>query len=116
MLSRTQEDLLLVRKRYPHRQRASSKRFQPNIAHLFNATCTQAVDASNLICDDDDDNVASNNSEDYCTNNLAHNTELLMNSVHNSHRYDASVPSNSNSLATEMFCSLAKDYRSENNL
>lgn len=116
VLSRTQEDLLLVRKRYPHRQRASSKRFQPNIAHLFNATCTQAVDASNLICDDDDDNVASNNSEDYSTNNLAHNTELLMNSVNNSHRYDASLPSNSNSLATEMFCSLAKDYRSKNNL
>jgi hypothetical protein len=105
VLGRTQEELLQVRKRYPARPRASSHKNQAqNVAHLLNSTCTQAVDVSNLMCDDEDSISVAH--DDYSTNQLAHNSEMLVRR--------ASIPSNSNSLATEVFCSLAKDFRRRN--
>ncbi len=100
VLSRTQEELLSVRKRYPNKQRAStSNKHLSNVVHLLNSTCTQAIESSNLICDDDD----------FISTNGSENPLSLLNTSR------THLPSNSNSLATEVFCSLARDFRAKHN-
>lgn len=95
VLSRTQEELLVVRKKQPHHR--SMKR-------------ANTIISSNIICDDDDDDIVSNN-EEYLMNQVVQNSALMNNRV----RCEPNIPSNSNSLATEVFCTIAKDYRSKNN-
>lgn len=96
MLSRTQEELLMVRKKQP--QQRSIKR-----AKML------SVDTSIIACDEDDDIVSNN--EEYLMNQVVQNSALINNRV----RCEPNIPSNSNSLATEVFCSIAKDFRSKNN-
>lgn len=84
LLSKTQEELTILRKKH-NKQRTSSANFSPKI--------------DTYICDDESttDHFESRNVSSINTAN----SSIWM-------------PSNSNSLATEVFVSLAKDYQARN--
>lgn len=88
VLSKTQEELSQLRKKHHHKPRTSS---------VFNPA--NVVSIETVISDEDS------------------SLQLANSTFHTSAAHHGScstwLPSNSNSLASEMFCSLAKDYRAK---
>jgi hypothetical protein len=85
LLNKTQDELIMLRKKH--------------------ASIKQRTSASKITCDDDYDDAIVNNK-----NNLL----LIRTNNNNNSNHWMPPPTNSNSLATEVFCSLAKDYQAKN--
>ncbi len=111
-LSRTQEELIMVRKKYPNRQR-NIKKHLTSVDLASSSAYIQSIEHLN-----DDEDIPSNNEHYLLTSSqdqLFNNSSSSGCSSKSKLQYSPfAVPTNTNSLAAEVFSSIAKDFRNKN--
>ena len=97
VLTRTQEELSSLRKKNVSSKQRNTATLSTSINNMQNVN----IESSSVVCDDE-------------TIEPIGATSARSRQAKGSSMYSAWIPPNSNSLATEVFCSLAKDFRSKN--